>query len=254
MVLGAFSVISACVQQMSIGMLNQATEIRIWLSDRYLDMNIPKEPNQEWLETNEKLPLRSSLAAQQLTRMPFALLVWAIACYLVGFAIYLGFAWAYQTALTDKGHNDNRNVLIAFLIAAVVTQGVFGTWSLVKATEQAGGSTDRIIELKISQNTVRKYRRLLEFRNIRDTIEPLVSFRNRQVKCEYDRVVSMPQVNFDPSMPGTNLPRLAKALEDATDALTECAKALTAEAKNKALLRADSSTYTAELQSENGKT
>jgi hypothetical protein len=69
---------------MSIGMLNQATEIRIWLSDRYIDMNIPKEPNQEWLEKNEKLPLRSSLAAQQLTRMPFALLVWAIACYLIG--------------------------------------------------------------------------------------------------------------------------------------------------------------------------
>jgi hypothetical protein len=179
---------------MSIGMLNQATEIRIWLSDRYIDMNIPKEPNQEWLEKNEKLPLRSSLAAQQLTRMPFALLVWAIACYLIGFAIDLGFAWTYSTALKDKGYNDNRNVLIAFLVAAIVTQGVFGTWSLVKATEQAGGAIDRTIELKIPKSTVRKYHRLIVFSHIRDTIQPLISFRNRQVKSEHDTVMQTPLV------------------------------------------------------------
>lgn len=226
MVLGAFSVISACVQQMSIGMLNQATEIRIWLSDRYTDMDIPKEPDQDWLEKNEKLPLRSSLAAQQLTRMPFALLVWAIACYLVGFAIYLGFAWAYKTELTDKGYHDNRNVLIAFLIAAIVTQGVFGTWSLIKATEQAGGAIDRIIELRISQNTVRKYRRLLELSHIRDTIQPLIKFRNCKVKCDDDKVAHRPQVGLGPSITGPDLYRLQKSLGDAVNALTECAKAL----------------------------
>jgi hypothetical protein len=240
MVLGAFSVISACVQQMSIGMLNQATEIRIWLSDRYVYMDIPKEPNQEWLEKNEKLPLRSSLAAQQLTRMPFALLVWAIACYLIGFAIYLGFAWAYNTSLTDKGYNDNRNVLIAFLTAAILTQGVFGTWSLVKATEQAGGSIDRTIELKIPKSTLRKYHRLIALSHIRDTIEPLISFRNRQVKCEHDIVMHAPQVSLDLPRRGSGRPNLSKALADAAEALTECTKALAAEAENKPLSRAES--------------
>jgi hypothetical protein len=169
--------------------------------------------------------------------MPFALLVWAIACYLIGFAIYLGFAWAYSTALTDKGYNDNRNVLIAFLVAAIVTQGVFGTWSLVKATEQAGGAIDRTIELKIPKSTVRKHHRLIVFSHIRDTIQPLISFRNRQVKSEHDTVMQTPLISLDLSRPGPGRPSLAKTLADAADALTECAKALAAEAENKPLAK-----------------
>jgi hypothetical protein len=53
MALNTFSVIAACFRQMPIGMLNQATEIRIWLSDQYTYMEIPRELHENGQRSTE---------------------------------------------------------------------------------------------------------------------------------------------------------------------------------------------------------
>jgi hypothetical protein len=181
MVLGALSVVAACFQQMTIGMLNQATEIRIWLSKKYNKIS-HEQLDENWLKANGQLPLCSSLAAQQLTRVPFALLTWSIFCYLVGFGVYLGFSWTYHTKDTDLGKNDNRNILIVFLISSILTILVYAFWSLLKMIEEASKSIDGRIDRKIAQNVARKINRALESKKIQTNIEPLVHLRNSLIK------------------------------------------------------------------------
>jgi hypothetical protein len=239
MVLGAFSVLAACFQQMSIGMLNQASEIRIWLSDRYTEIP-PKELTYEYLNEKEnapKLPLRSSLAAQSLTRMPFALLTWAIVCYLLGFAIYLGFAWAYDIRDINQGENDNRNVLVVFLVASISTGILYATYSLMKATEQAGGSEDLAIDRKIPQNVIRKIKRSKALKTRQDNIQPLIALRDSLVKSGEDTAPEEKtiQTSLGPSSNSQRDTRLVLALEQAKNALTVCVDALTAKMEHQQL-------------------
>jgi hypothetical protein len=88
---------------------------------------------------------------------------------------------------------------------------------LIKAVEQVGGAIDKTIELRIPQNTVRKYHRLHEFSHILGTIQPLISFRDDQVKSERDgknNLQTLP-TRLDLLRSELGSSPLAKALEDA---------------------------------------
>lgn len=157
-------------------MLNKAVEIRLWLSDDFDDgQEVPVSDIIELREyvLNGKFPLRSSLSAQQLTRLPFALLGWAVYSFLAGFGLYLGFSWANHVVDTDQGKNDNRNVLIVFLVAALVSILMFAIWSVMKASEQIGGDTDR-------DPRRRRLHRSDVFKEVQKKLEPIKYFRNQQ--------------------------------------------------------------------------
>jgi hypothetical protein len=176
MVLGVLSVVASSYQQMSIGMLNKAVEIRLWLSDDFDDgQEVPVSDVTELREyvLNGKFPLRSSLSAQQLIRLPFALLGWAVYSFLTGFGLYLGFSWANHVVDTDYGKDDNRNVLIVFLVAALLSILMFAVWSIMKASEQIGRDTDR------DPRRRRLYRSDV-FKEVQKKLEPIKYFRNQQ--------------------------------------------------------------------------
>ena len=87
-------------------MLNKAVEIRLWLSDDFDDgQEVPVSDVTELREyvLNGKFPLRSSLSAQQLIRLPFALLGWAVYSFLAGFDIrqYIIQRSCYRTSVSD---------------------------------------------------------------------------------------------------------------------------------------------------------
>lgn len=175
MVLGVLSVVASSCQQMSIGMLNKAVEIRLWLSDDFDEaQEVPTSQVAELREyvLNGKFPLRSSLSAQQLIRLPFALLVWGVYSFLTGFGLYLGFAWA-NNVNTNQGQNDNRNVLIVFLITALVSICLFVMWSIMKTSEQIGRDTDR-------DPRRRRLHRSDVFKEVQKKLEPIKYFRNQQ--------------------------------------------------------------------------
>jgi hypothetical protein len=175
MVLGVLTVVASSYQQMSIGMLNKAVEIRLWLSDDFDDgQEVPTSQITELREyvLNGKFPLRSSLSAQQLIRLPFALLGWGVYSFLVGFGLYLGFAWANHID-TDLGKNDNRNVLIVFLFATLLSILLFAIWSIMKASEQIGRDTDR-------DPRRRRLHRSDVFKEVQKKLEPIKYFRNQQ--------------------------------------------------------------------------
>ena len=176
MVLGVLSVVASSYQQMSIGMLNKAVEIRLWLSDDFDDgQEVPVSDVTELREyvLNGKFPLRSSLSAQQLIRLPFALLGWAVYSFLTGFGLYLGFSWANHVVDTDYGKNDNRNVLIVFLVAALLSILIFAIWTIMKASEQIGADTDR-------DSRRRRLHRSDVFKEVQKKLEPIKYFRNQQ--------------------------------------------------------------------------
>ncbi len=175
MVLGVLSVVAASYQQMTIGMQNKAVEIRLWLSD-YFDQEVEVPVDQpgklRYYVLDGKFPLRSSLSAQQLIRLPFALLGWAVYSYLAGFGLYLGFGWVNHVD-TNLGRSDNRNVLIVFLVAALLSILLFMMWSVMKASEQIGKDTNR-------DPRQRRIHRSDLFKEVQKKLEPIKWFRNQQ--------------------------------------------------------------------------
>ena len=175
LVLGVLSVVTASYQQMSIGMLNKAVEIRLWLSDDFDEaQDVPTSQVSELREyvLTGKFPLRSSLSAQQLIRLPFALLIWAVYSFLAGFGLYLGFAWANHVD-QNQPKSDDRNVLIVFLVAALLSILLFAIWSIMKASEQIGRDTDR-------DPRRRRLHKSDVFKEVQKKLEPIKYFRNQQ--------------------------------------------------------------------------
>ena len=161
---------------MSISMLNRAVELRLWLSDEFhadQDVPISGEPELNEYVLKGKFPLRSSLAAQQLTRLPFTLLTWAVACFLVGFGLYLGFAWQ-RHADTEIGANDNRNVFIVFMIVTLLSVTLFIIWLFLKAAENIQFANPRADDPR-----QRRLMASLLYVQVQQKLEPIKHFRNK---------------------------------------------------------------------------
>lgn len=180
LVFGVLSVVAASFQQLTIGALNKAVELRLWLSHDYDEtQEVPVSgigPLREYVLSG-KFPLRSSLAAQQLIRIPFALLAWAVYCFLVGFGLYLGFAYANNVPDTDSGNNDNRNVLISFLVTSAMPIALFAMWTVLKASEQIGRKEPKAKDRDPRQ---RRLNRADLFKEVQQKLEPIKYFRNQQ--------------------------------------------------------------------------
>jgi hypothetical protein len=110
MVLGVLCVFLASSLQQEIGMLNDPTSLRLWMSRGWVDLHGHKYRNSYGL-----LPLESSIWALKRSSLPKAVLNVAVLLYIVGFGLYLLFSWLYH-ADPNGGRDDFRNILITFVI------------------------------------------------------------------------------------------------------------------------------------------
>jgi hypothetical protein len=108
MALGILSVVYATTQQQTVAMLNSPLEIRLWLSRGRVD-----RLQHDYQMPYRLLPLESSVATVKQFGLPSLLLKVAVLLYLVGFGIYILFAWLNNV---EKKGTDSRNVFICFVI------------------------------------------------------------------------------------------------------------------------------------------
>jgi hypothetical protein len=146
MAVGILSVTYATYQHSVIGMMNNAQEIRIWLSCGKADRGA-KESQTDPLKFVARIqggsidydppytlfPLESSIAAQMKIQLPNMLLQLAIFLYLTGFGLYLLFSWL-ETAIRPS--SDYRAVFIVYIIAVGLVLLYFGALSTFNEIDQ----------------------------------------------------------------------------------------------------------------------
>lgn len=146
MAVGILSVTYATYQQNVIGMMNNAQEIRIWLSCGKADRG-PKAPRTEFWKFIARVqggpieydppyslfPLESSMAAQMKIQLPSTLLQLAIFLYLTGFGLYILFAWV-ENAIPPS--LDYRAIFIVYMITVGLVLSYFWTLSIFNQVDQ----------------------------------------------------------------------------------------------------------------------
>lgn len=122
---GVLSVVLSCLSQQILGMLNEPSRVRLWLSNGHFTSDS---------EGGRKKRLQASISALQLTRLPNAFLGYGVTCFLTGLGLYLGFAYR-QDLDTTPGRNNNEAVLILFLVTASCAILTGAGWSALKLLE-----------------------------------------------------------------------------------------------------------------------
>ena len=79
--------------------------------------------------SGEKGGLQTSIASFLLLRLPNAFLLSGVMCFLIGFGLFLGFAWRQDLDNTPSRDN-NWAVMVMYIVVGCVT--FFGTGGLVK--------------------------------------------------------------------------------------------------------------------------
>jgi hypothetical protein len=146
MAVGILSVTYATYQQSVIGMMNNAQEIRIWLSCGKADRGAKEDQTDFWKflariqgvsidydPPYTLFPLESSIAAQMKIQLPNMLLQLAIFLYLTGFGLYLLFAWLENVIPPSL---DYRAIFIVYIIAAGLVLLYFGALSTFNEIDQ----------------------------------------------------------------------------------------------------------------------
>ena len=146
MAVGILSVTYATYQQTVIGMMNNAQEIRIWLSCGKADRG-PKEARTDFWKFIARIqggsieydppynlfPLESSMAAQMKIQLPNTLLQLAIFLYLTGFGLYVLFAWVEDAIPPSL---DYRGIFIVYMITVGLAFSYFWTLSVFNQVDQ----------------------------------------------------------------------------------------------------------------------
>ena len=112
MLFGILSVVSATSQHRAIGLLNDPTALRLWLS-RGKPSAAHITGSKAYPPPYNTLPLESSVSASLVTQFPRVLLNLAVFLYLVGFGLYLIFSWREEV---PDGSVDYRNIFVVFII------------------------------------------------------------------------------------------------------------------------------------------
>jgi hypothetical protein len=140
MILGILSVTMATSQQQTVGQLNDALTVRLWLSrgrptryfaefldvaqrlfpDHHADAD-PRNENKYHRSVFEELPLESSMTSLKIVALPRHLLDLAVALYIIGFGLYALFLWLDDINQSGTAY---RNIFIVFII----TVGLFAIY------------------------------------------------------------------------------------------------------------------------------
>ncbi|ERF69858.1 hypothetical protein EPUS_05400 [Endocarpon pusillum Z07020] len=121
----------ACLQRQILGALNQPKGVRMWLSNGSANCLHSKNGGRSSSRgrSGELGGLQTSIASLLLLRLPNAFLLSGVMCFLIGFGLFLGFAWRQDLDNTPS-RDSNRAVMIMYIVVGCVT--FFATGGLVK--------------------------------------------------------------------------------------------------------------------------
>lgn len=120
-----FSVLAtmlSCIQQQILGSLNESHGVRIWLSNGSASRVGAKDGGDDAFtdDGQGRYRLRTSVASLLLLRLPNTFLLSGVTSFLLGFGLFLGFAWWLD--LDDTPSRDsNLKVMIMYIVVGSVT-------------------------------------------------------------------------------------------------------------------------------------
>ncbi|KAK3170661.1 hypothetical protein OEA41_002743 [Lepraria neglecta] len=139
MLFGILSVVSATSQHRAIGLLNDPTALRLWLSRGKPSADHRTEGSKAYLPPYDTLPLESSVSAFLVTQFPRVLLNLAVFLYLVGFGLYLIFSWREEV---PNGSADYRNIFVVFVVSVGLSFLHYSVCFVDRVTDAAKVATD----------------------------------------------------------------------------------------------------------------
>jgi hypothetical protein len=110
----------SCIQQQVLGTLNEPSGVRMWLSNGSARQSRTKNSGDSFSRKEGRDGLRTSVASLLLLRLPNAFLLYGVACFLIGFGLFLGFAWRQDLANTPSRDN-NLAVMIMYIVVGGVS-------------------------------------------------------------------------------------------------------------------------------------
>lgn len=119
----------SCIQQQVLGTLNESDGVRIWLSNGSARRTRSKDSGDALTGGRGRDELQTSVASLLLLRLPNAFLLYSVASFLVGFGLFLGFAWRRDLDSTPS-RDSNFAVMIMYVVVGAVT--FLGTGGVVK--------------------------------------------------------------------------------------------------------------------------
>ena len=165
MLFGIFSVVCATSQHKTIGLLNDPTALRLWLSTGKPSKAHTTRGPKAYPPPYDTLPLESSISAFLAIQFPRTLLNLAVFLYLIGFCLYLVFSWRDQI---PDGSSDYRNIFIVFIVCLglfIIYYGVCFVNRVINAGKAAndfqfkrlGTTLDSSPELQELESTLEKF-------------------------------------------------------------------------------------------------
>ena len=118
MLFGILSVVSATSQHRAVGLLNDPTALRLWLSKGLPSAAHSMGGAKAYHPPYDTLPLESSVSASLVTQFPRLLLNLAVFLYLIGFGLYLIFSWREEV---PGDSDDYRNIFVVFIVSVGVS-------------------------------------------------------------------------------------------------------------------------------------
>lgn len=135
-------------------MMNNAQDIRIWLSCGKADRGLQQAETDFWkfvarlqggaIEYDppyDLFPLESSMAAQMKIQLPSMLLQLAIFLYLTGFGVYLLFYWVEDASPSHKSA-DYQPIFIVYISTVLLILLYFGSLSTFNEVDQQKRQAD----------------------------------------------------------------------------------------------------------------
>ena len=155
-------------------MLNNAIQIRLWLSRGQVDLR--KRPYEV---PYSLLPLEGSVSALKLSSFPKVMLYFAVLLYTIGFGLYLLYSWLHSV---ESGRADFRNIFIAFTITVGLVYLYQRILDIFRDT--ASSKRDRDFDVdKLSSFAKPASRQQLE-----EWLVALQSMQNADIKNEADYI------------------------------------------------------------------
>lgn len=139
MLFGILSVVSATSQHRTIGLLNDPTALRLWLSRGEPSSDHRAGGLKAYPPPYDTLPLESSVSASLVTQFPRVLLNLAAFLYLVGFGLYLLFSWKENV---PNDSTDYRNIFVVFVISMGLSVLHFSVCFVDRVTDAAKAAGD----------------------------------------------------------------------------------------------------------------
>jgi hypothetical protein len=121
----------SCIQQQVLGTLNEPGGVRMWLSNGSSSRSGSKhgKGGHPFTRSQDRDGMQTSVAALLLLRLPNAFLLYGVTCFLLGFGLFLGFAWRQDL---DNTPSRDNNMAVMIMYIAVGGVSVLGTAGVVK--------------------------------------------------------------------------------------------------------------------------